>query len=112
MNDQPNPLDAIKSGDQVAYQVYREWRLATVNRRTNTGWIVCDHHTFTADGRVRGRHSYGGPYRCVVPTSKIREEVNRRDMVSRLNSFNWNKLDTSSLHHVCQILDEEVSDDD
>jgi hypothetical protein len=105
----------IKVGDELAFNVgYGKgvWDILKVSKITKTGRIVCgtgegeSQYTLDPDLRVRGRHSYSGPYRGEPVTDEIREQVFRQSAVSRLYNRQWSAFTTDQLRRIVAILDE------
>ncbi|WP_372897590.1 hypothetical protein [Stieleria sp.] len=96
--------DNYKPGDKLAFNVYGQWEIHTVDRVTPSGRIICGHRTLNPDLSIRGRRGFGGPFVAYPVTPKIEREAWRQKVVMHADRFNFASLSDGALWLVEQAM--------
>lgn len=101
----------ISIGDELAFKggSSGNWQIIKVDRITPSGRIVCGRFTLNPDLSIRGEKGWGGPYRGQPVTEAIREVVQRRDFIERINRAKLADMPTSQLIRIKEAVEGKES---
>lgn len=96
-------LSSLKPGDEVALYDGWNYRLHKVDRLTQTQ-IIIDHLKFRRD---TGRRIGGGTWDRTSlnePSSDIREEIERKELLRDIGTIKWSLVTTDTLRAIIGLV--------
>jgi len=93
-------------GDQLAFDCgfgRGHWKIATIDKITPSGRIVCGLFTLNPDLTIRGHNGYG-PYRGQPVTDEIRAKVKRQENLSIISGAKFSEMSEDVLDEIVKLI--------